>query len=297
MVNRPTLLETATEKVAREAAAAAAQAQLGQAPATEEKGLWQTLVDAIKWLVDLIFGQAETPDEASPASNRPPPTIMERIKVGQAFLESSAIPRWRQLVADNQNKPVVFQSPVAEETKVTSPYGMRIHPKHGDWRKHHGVDFGAGGKDRTPDIIASAEGIVLFADYINGYGNLVVIGHANGVHTVSAHLHADGLPPMGKHVKAGEKIGTMDQTGDSTGIHLHYEQRHGNDSISPEIAGVRLEKGVRVPAGKRYESAGSNLPALVNPATMPKLAVQNGGNPQALAMIPSSTSVGAVRGG
>ncbi|PYI52409.1 M23 family metallopeptidase [Paenibacillus flagellatus] len=101
--------------------------------------------------------------------------------------------------------------------KLSDYFGMR-------WGKlHKGVDI-TGNKN----ILAADNGIVTYTgDKGDGYGNKVVIDHQNGYVTVYGHMSKIETS-KGKIVEKGEKIGIMGDTGDSTGVHLHFEiQRNG----------------------------------------------------------------------
>lgn len=89
---------------------------------------------------------------------------------------------------------------------------------------HNGVDFGGA---RGTAIHAAAAGTVIIArnsGWNGGYGNYVVISHANGTQTLYAHLINATVAP-GQSVTAGQTIGYMGSTGKSTGNHLHFEVR------------------------------------------------------------------------
>lgn len=111
--------------------------------------------------------------------------------------------------------------------QVVSPYKFRKR------RKHQGVDLGVTFGD---PIYAAFDGIVRVAlptKLTGGYGNVVVLRHANGLETYYGHLthyivEADDL------VKAGEVIGYCGSTGRSTGPHLHFETRYKGQSFDPE---------------------------------------------------------------
>lgn len=112
---------------------------------------------------------------------------------------------------------------------ITSPYG----PRKGGF--HYGVDIG--NKRGTP-IIAAASGIVtkVVSSCSEGrsscggrYGNYVVIDHPNGTSTMYAHLNSVSVS-VGTTVSQGQKIGTLGNTGRSTGPHLHFEVRNANGS-------------------------------------------------------------------
>ncbi len=86
-------------------------------------------------------------------------------------------------------------------------------------RFHKGIDIA---QPSNRDILAAEGGTVTSASYENGYGNTVRISHSNGLETVYAHL-SDMSVSSGQSVSRGQQIGTMGQTGNSTGIHLHFE--------------------------------------------------------------------------
>lgn len=91
----------------------------------------------------------------------------------------------------------------------------------GDGRQHNGLDLA---NANGGFIFAAGDGRIAFADYRNGYGNVVEIDHGRGVRTLYAHLSEinQRLRP-GERVSAGEAIARMGMTGNATGVHLHYE--------------------------------------------------------------------------
>jgi murein DD-endopeptidase MepM/ murein hydrolase activator NlpD len=106
---------------------------------------------------------------------------------------------------------------------VTSPFGMR-------WgRMHEGIDIGAA--DGTP-IRAAGTGTVIYASWMEGYGNLVVIDHANGLATAYAHQSAIAVA-AGQSVVQGQTIGYVGCTGHCFGPHLHFEVRVNGTPVDP----------------------------------------------------------------
>jgi len=107
---------------------------------------------------------------------------------------------------------------------VSSKQGQR-------WGKYHkGIDIARPG-NRT--IKAADNGVVVSAGYDNGgYGNKIVINHNNGMKTVYAHLASISVKP-GQVVEAGSTIGVMGSTGDSTGVHLHFEVYKNGSLVNP----------------------------------------------------------------
>ncbi len=113
---------------------------------------------------------------------------------------------------------------------ITSGWGMRVNPVSGVYKRHEGVDFGAA--SGTP-IAAAATGTVISAGNAgDGYGNKVVIDHGGGVATLYAHQSSIAVS-TGQKVGAGEIIGYVGSTGNSTGAHLHFEVRVNGTSYDP----------------------------------------------------------------
>ena len=118
-----------------------------------------------------------------------------------------------------------FALPVKSTFRFTSGFGMR-------WgRMHSGTDFAS--KHGTP-IYATADGVVIHAEWLSGYGRLVKIQHEFGIETRYAHMSRIRVK-KGQRVSRGERIGDMGSTGRSTGTHLHYEVRVGGKAVNPMI--------------------------------------------------------------
>ncbi len=94
---------------------------------------------------------------------------------------------------------------------------------------HKGSDFAA--KHGTP-IYATADGVVVHADWLSGYGRLVKIKHDFGIETRYAHLSKFRVK-KGQRVSRGDHIGDMGNSGRSTGTHLHYEIRLNGRAVNP----------------------------------------------------------------
>ncbi len=103
--------------------------------------------------------------------------------------------------------------------RVTSPYGRRIHPLLGVEHFHTGIDIA---NDIGTKIYATADGVVKYTGWMEGYGKAVVIEHKFGYKTVYAHLSVIKVK-QGQKVSRGDVIGLMGNTGTTTGPHLHYE--------------------------------------------------------------------------
>ncbi|MGE5322552.1 MAG: M23 family metallopeptidase [Actinomycetota bacterium] len=113
--------------------------------------------------------------------------------------------------------------------RVSGSFGERIDPFSGEGAFHRGVDIAAAVGTR---IIAPADGVVRFAELVNGYGRTVLIDHGNGISTLYGHMSGYAVTP-GELVHRGDTIGYVGQSGRSTGPHLHYEVRIFNTPVNP----------------------------------------------------------------
>lgn len=127
-------------------------------------------------------------------------------------------------------EPVVY-------TRISSPFGYRVHPVLHTVRMHTGIDYAA--PEGTP-IKASADGVMTFKGWKGGYGNTVMLRHANGVETLYGHMSA--FSAAQGNVRAGEVIGYVGSTGRSTGPHLHYEARVNGQPVNPTTVALPTPK-------------------------------------------------------
>ena len=132
---------------------------------------------------------------------------------------------------DGKNmRKALLRSPL-ELSRVSSGFGMRMHPLHRAWRAHQGVDYAAPAGTR---VRAVGDGIVEFAGQRGGYGNLVIVRHDNRVSTLYAHLKSFGRGiRTNARVAQGDAVGLVGQTGWATGPHLHYEFRVAGAARNP----------------------------------------------------------------
>jgi murein DD-endopeptidase MepM/ murein hydrolase activator NlpD len=115
------------------------------------------------------------------------------------------------------------------EGAVTGSFGERIDPFNGEGAFHSGVDIAS---SYGQEVIAPADGVVVFADFQGGYGRAIVIDHSRGISTRYGHL-ANFAVACGQHVHRGDTIGYVGLSGRSTGPHLHYEVRINNTPVNP----------------------------------------------------------------
>ena len=118
------------------------------------------------------------------------------------------------------------------DTRITSGFGMRLHPIYNYWRLHAGTDFG--GPCGVP-IRAAADGTVVRAGPAGGYGNQIVLNHGlvGGDALATTYNHMSGFAVRSGQVSRGQVIGYIGTTGASTGCHLHLEVRVDGTPVNP----------------------------------------------------------------
>lgn len=130
------------------------------------------------------------------------------------------------------NREILASTPAIWPAKgyLTSTFGKRSSPFGGGGVSiHKGIDIA--NVIGTP-VWATAKGTVAFAGWDSGYGNSVVLNHANNISTRYAHMSRIEVK-VGQQVSRGDKIGAVGNTGRSTGPHLHYEVRIGGVPTDP----------------------------------------------------------------
>lgn len=134
----------------------------------------------------------------------------------------------------------LLKTPV-DGARVTSGFGMRMHPILGYSAMHKGTDFGA--SEGAP-IFAAGDGVIQRASWFSNYGNYVQIKHNTTYSTAYGHLsrYARGIRP-GVRVRQGQVIGYVGQTGRATGPHLHFEVLRGGVQVNPtKVASLGTDK-------------------------------------------------------
>jgi murein DD-endopeptidase MepM/ murein hydrolase activator NlpD len=130
---------------------------------------------------------------------------------------------------NGRSKRRVFLASPMEFSRVTSGFAMRFHPLMQKWRAHLGVDYGA---PSGTAVRVVGDGLVEFAGWQNGYGNVVIVNHGNAKTTLYAHLSRKDVR-VGQRVQQGQRLGAVGMTGWSTGPHLHFEFRVNGQHQDP----------------------------------------------------------------
>jgi murein DD-endopeptidase MepM/ murein hydrolase activator NlpD len=112
---------------------------------------------------------------------------------------------------------------------VSSPFGGRTSPVTGKMQFHEGIDIAA--QTGTP-VTAPADGMVIKAGFEAGFGNMVELSHGYGMKTIYGHNSQLTVKP-GQHVKRGDVIAYVGDTGSSTGPHLHYQVKFNGLPVNP----------------------------------------------------------------
>ncbi len=130
---------------------------------------------------------------------------------------------------DNSPESVEMGMPFSGNFRVSSEYGMRVHPISGERSMHHGIDFAM--PTGTP-LLAVKDAVVVYSgmngSQNSGYGNTVMLySKEHDMTFIYAHLDTLGVE-AGDRVNEGEMLGTSGETGSATGPHLHLEVRYGD---------------------------------------------------------------------
>jgi len=197
---------------------------IAMAPAAEQAPIQETVVETIPENNSEIV----VPDSAVSEAVTQDPSEVEAAEAEMEYLDFSGA-----------------HFPTIHGTFLNSPYGIRKH------RLHRGVDLHLHIGD---SVVAAYPGKVVVSKYNRrGYGNYVMIEHANGTRTLYGHLQKR-LVEVGDIVEGGQLIGKGGNTGRSSGPHLHFEIRYGEVNIDPATV-FDFEKGELLPNTERYALA------------------------------------------
>ncbi len=158
------------------------------------------------------------------------------------YTDSSGLVDYYNAKGESVRK-ALLRTPV-DGVRISSGFGMRMHPILGFSKMHKGVDFAV--VSGTP-VMAAGAGIVEYAGYNGSYGNYVRIKHDSEHSTAYAHLSRLALGTrVGKHVGQGQIIAYSGATGRATGPHLHYEVLVHQTQVNP--MSVKFQSGNKLAA-------------------------------------------------
>jgi murein DD-endopeptidase MepM/ murein hydrolase activator NlpD len=180
--------------------------------------------------------EAEIPPRGGVAEAAPAEVMFDEARRQLPSLEimlSRAVkPALEQTLESEAEQAAAFPSgkPIAGEPSISSEFGLRPNPfGHRGYEMHEGVDFsGPVGKP----ILATAEGVVVRADYNGGYGNHVRIDHGYNYETLYGHMSKLEVK-IGDRVERGDVVGYLGSTGRSSGPHLHYSVYRNGQAVNP----------------------------------------------------------------
>ena len=142
--------------------------------------------------------------------------------------------------------------------RITSGFGVRVHPIFRFARFHRGIDFGAG---YGAPIVAAADGRVTGAGWAGGYGRQVRIDHGGGIVTTYSHMSRAAVEP-GSFIRQGQMIGYVGSSGLSTGPHLHYEVYRNGTPVNPLGIKFGSHSQVEGPELERFKARLAQLMAI-----------------------------------
>ena len=192
-------------------------------------------------------------------------------KKSEAYWHVGANGKGSYLDSEGKSLQGAFLRNPIKFTRVSSTFGKRKHPIHNRWRAHNGVDLAA--PSGTP-IRASADGVVESVGSMRGYGNTIILRHANQITTLYAHQSrfAKGLK-KGDRVSQGDIIGYVGATGWATGPHLHYEFRVNNKPMDPH--GINLPETIALEGSELKAFQADVQPLLQQMAQLSNLQQEN----------------------
>ncbi|MYE07705.1 MAG: M23 family metallopeptidase, partial [Oligoflexia bacterium] len=178
-------------------------------------------------------GPASTPSAHSDAVSSP-------VSVDSIMVYMDHLDKKSQLIREDiivlterlyERRDIMSSTPSILPAKgwISSHFGYRQYPFTGAVSLHEGMDIAA--FPGTP-VYAPADGVVVFAGYRKGYGNVIVIDHGYELSTLYGHL-SDIMVSRWQKTQRRQVIGTIGSTGNSSGPHLHYEVRISNVPVDP----------------------------------------------------------------
>ncbi len=135
--------------------------------------------------------------------------------------------------ATNLTHGWVSHHPTSGFPKITRGFGRKFHPIHKRWKTHSGIDISKR-RGSGPKAYATGPATVEFVGRKGGYGNTVILKHANGYRTLYAHLSRRGNVRRNTSIPGGTVLGNIGMTGTATGPHLHFEVSKNGKKTNPK---------------------------------------------------------------
>lgn len=158
-------------------------------------------------------------------------------------------------------KKALLQKPI-QHTRISSGFGVRVHPISRCRKMHRGVDYVA--KRGTP-ILSAGNGIVQLAQHSRSYGKYITVRHNSEYTTLYAHM-SKFHPQIkrGSRIKQGQVIGYVGSTGSATGTHLHYEVIRYGRPINPVKAHPHISNSLEGQRLLAFKSQKKKIDQMVN---------------------------------
>ncbi len=162
-----------------------------------------------------------------------PVAQLPEVKIGKTVPTVPPLPTVNNRADTSPVKPIAFISngsseqsveiiyPLSSPAPITSSYGWRTHPITGNRRFHAGIDIGA---PMGAPVVAAGSGTIVSSGWMGGYGKTITIQHNGVQQTLYGHL-SEIFVQAGQTIERGTVIGRVGSTGNSTGPHLHFENR------------------------------------------------------------------------
>ncbi len=219
----------ATRRTIEETKAELESAQADQKAAKEkQEAAKATLEEKVNEAAQLVQSIETQEDQYADA--------LAQLKAEEDRIDKLIAQRQKELEQEIRDKQIQFDPgsgyyyPLPSAyTRISSPFGNRIHPITGRASFHGGIDLPA---PRNTPIYAVRGGVVSISDYSSSYGNYVVIQHDNGTSSLYGHMNSRAVQ-VNSIVKQGQVIGYVGTTGSSTGNHLHLEIRKNGIRVNP----------------------------------------------------------------
>ena len=185
--------------------------------------------DTVSVVYEALTADGEPVTWAVPTGRVQSAEFVNNGKAYHAVWYSDASGRGAYFGFDGLSKRRAFLASPMEFSRVTSGFAMRFHPILQTLRAHRGVDYGA--PHGTP-VRVVGDGVIEFAGWMNGYGNVIKVQHGKERSTLYAHLSRMDVR-KGQPVEQGQRIGAVGATGWATGPHLHFEFQINGQHVDP----------------------------------------------------------------